>query len=101
MSYFDYILSYIINNPKYTALLVLVLLAGIAYLFKRKKSKSKYKKSTTSYTNNNSSSSTFTPKPHNKNYIPEHSTQHSQGSNFFVVESVSQVFESKMQGRSR
>ncbi|AHC38958.1 hypothetical protein [Ehrlichia muris] len=101
MNYFYYILSYIIDNPSYAALLVLILFAVTAYLLKRKiRNKSKYKKSTTPYTNTSSGGSSAY-KPYKRNYVVEHSSEHSRGSSFFVIESVSQVFESKTQGRSK
>ncbi|KJV65671.1 hypothetical protein [Ehrlichia muris] len=97
MNCFYYILSYIIDNPSYATLLVLVLFAVTAYLLKRKiRNKSKYKKSTTPYTNTSSGSSSAY-KPYKRNYV----VAHSKGSSLFAIESVSQVFESKTQGRSK
>ena len=101
MSRFYYILSYITDNLSYVVLLALILFAGTAYLFKRRtRNKSKYKKSTMLYANtNNSSSSVY--KPYKRNYVVEHSSEHSKGSGAFIVESVSQVFKAKTQERHR
>ncbi|AHX04167.1 hypothetical protein [Ehrlichia japonica] len=99
MSYFYYMLSYITDNLSYVVLLALILFAGTAYLLKRKtRNKSKYKKST--YTNTSSSGSSAY-KPYKRNYVVEHSSEHSKGSCSFIVESVSQVFEAKTQGKHR
>ncbi|CEI84994.1 Uncharacterized protein ehr_00371 [Ehrlichia minasensis] len=101
MSYFHYILLYITDNPKWYVLLGLILLIGTGYFLKQKVNrKYKRKKSiSSSYINNSGSGSPV--KPHNKHYVPELNTVQNQEHCSFVVESVSQVFESKAQGRSR
>ncbi|WP_231243056.1 hypothetical protein [Ehrlichia canis] len=101
MSYFHYILFYITDNPKWYILLAVILLIGTGYFLRQKAAKkSKKDSSIASYYANNMNGSS-PAKPHNKNYIPELNTAQNKQQSSFIVESVSQVFESKTQGRSR
>ena len=104
INYLYDLLLYIINNSELITLLVFILLGLSCFFILKIKRTLKNKKELGSNNNNSSSNSSESigayAKPHNKYYVPEHSTEHNHSSNFFA-ESVSQVFENKTHKRSR
>ena len=101
INYLYDLLLHIINNPKLSILFILILLGLGGFLISKINLKYKNKKKLQHNTKNDNTSGNTSIKPeeHNKNYVQQHNT-HTHSKNFFA-ESVSQVFESKTQKRSR
>ncbi|CAH57841.1 hypothetical protein FDZ58_00705 [Ehrlichia ruminantium] len=92
------LLLHIVSNPKSIALLILLLVIGSTYFFKyNKKLKKKLQPKDQSSVSTQENIGSM-DKPFDKNYTPEHHVAHSTT---FTIDSVSQVFESKEQSRSR
>ncbi|WP_065432357.1 hypothetical protein [Ehrlichia ruminantium] len=92
------LLLYIVSNPKSIVLLILLLVIGTTYFFKyNKKLKKKLQPKDQSSVSTKENTGSM-HKPFDRNYTPEH---HAARSTTFTIDSVSQVFESKEQSRSR